>query len=276
MPFETIPPLERFTEVLPLSAILGLRFSDATTGAHVSDGLIVEARPLDSPFPWTAAVRTNSGNYSFRRLPRVSSASAVGSRPYLVQVRDRAERFLPIAFRIDLPLAESGIWQPTPPEEGALPAGVYLFSAPGRSIQSGWAVVRASLLDIDAGVPAAYAVAELTFENEVTVYGIADARGELLIAFPYPRFGMPLEADADEGGLITDQQWPATLRIRYQPAALVTPTWSGLPDTFSILNQGSAHFYPAAEAETEWDLILSYQRELVLRTEGFFELRIEP
>lgn len=275
MPFDTIPPLERFTEVVPLTAILGLRFSDATTGERVSADLLVEARPQDSDFLWTTAVRTNSGNWSFLRLPRVSTDSAVGSRPFVVLVRDRASRFLPTTFLVDLPLAESGIYQPTALEEGEVPAGIYLYAAPNRKIQSGWGVVRASLLDISSSAPAAHAVAELTFEDDSTVYGVADERGELLIAFPYPRFGMPLDPDA-QGGSILDQEWPFTLRVRYQPNALVTPTWSGLPDYFSIFNQGPAHVYPADVAETQWDLTLSYQRELVLRTEGFSELRVEP
>ena len=281
MAINPILDLTHFDEAVPLSSVLGIRFWDPVRDRAVTESLHVEARPLGRRRPWIKAVRTFSGSWSFPRLPGVAANALPGDHAFLVRIIDGGKRFLPVTFPVEVPLGYEGLWQPVTASPPASPSqadapGFYLFSAPGRPILPGWATIRARLWDLTQNGVAAFGVLEAELGDGPTVYGIADHRGEALVAFPYPRFGLPLTSPDNQGGNILDQQWPLTLRVRYQPNAVTYPSWSELPDFFSIRDQGPASFYPDAVPENQWEYTLSYQRELVLRTTGFSDLHVEP
>jgi hypothetical protein len=257
---------------------------------QVRDGLSVTARPELAPGPQVSAFRSGSGIYAFHRLPGMREweqgtrdllASPPETRRFWITVRDRRRRFLPLLFGVTLPLPRRGVYPAAlgdaPDLEDALP-GFYLVSAPTRPVAPGLTAVRARLVDHAGGRPAAFAVLRVGVAGE-NWGGIADARGDVAVLFPYPTVDVSLHT-SPPGMILTplhQQQWDLSVAVDYQPSALVYPDGSDLPELRSILQQSPANLWPAAggPAVADWTDSLSFGRELVLRTEPLSELWIE-
>jgi len=249
----------------------GVRFVDAALDAPVGDGLLVTARAESQPGSAITAFRTPSGHYAFSGIPGLHGVEypqhdddpmAAPPQRVAIEVQDRRGRFLGALFLVDLP--HRGLY---PSASGPL-AGLYLFSAPTRPPMPALAAVRAAI-ETAAGDAAAFAVLELELPGGAVHYGVADARGALLLQCPWPRFDMPpqrsLPAPVDE------QHWAVRVRVRHQPAAWRFAPGSNLPTLGSLFAQAFAEILPAAPGSLvvtvmERDEILVHGQELVLRS----------
>jgi hypothetical protein len=271
--------VERFSIIAPL----GIRFWDPAFDVPVDDGLTVTAYPDGARWPATNASRTPGGIYAFRGLPGLhhieyptGDPEGPGSLPaagrFQIEVTDRASRFLLVCFFVDAP--SNGVFPTglTSSSSIAAPPGFYLFSAPARSVTPLVAVVRAQLserLNQLNEQPAAYAVVEIDTPDGDTWIGLADDRGTVAVLFPYPTFARPsspsLPAPASQ------QSWPITVRVRYQPSVLSFLNGSTLPDLRSVLAQASAaiwtqHVSPPGELLASLPATLIFGQELTLRS----------
>jgi len=224
--------LEELTIVTPL----GVKFRDESTNAIVSDDLVVTLHPEGAPERKTRGVINRSGVFVFRNLPGMREVEqGAGDEAFwathppqfgfVLEVTDRAARFLPYAFALQLParrlltLPTASPFEPT----DALP----LFSAPSREAVEAMAIIRMELVDSVNHEPAAWALVEATTER-TTTRGLADERGRLMIAVPYPPPHIVL------GSLPSaDPAWSVDIAIRYARRAPV-PT---RPDFEDVLTQ---------------------------------------
>lgn len=134
----------RSLEQVSIIAPLGIRFWDPAFDVSVDDDLTVIAYPDGARRPATNAYRTPDGIYAFHGLPGLHNveypagdSDGPGSLPvasrFLIEVSDRAARFLPVSFFVDAP--SKGIFPTDLPLASTMTAlpGFYLFSAPTRS-----------------------------------------------------------------------------------------------------------------------------------------------
>lgn len=276
--------LERLTHF----TLLGIRFWDAALDRPVADGLTVTAWPTAAPRQVRRAVRTASGVYAFhglpgmRRLEQATAADILAASPpditsFVVAVADAQRRFFPVAFEVSLPLPDLGVFPTAVSTSPPGSPGFYLFSAPTRAPAPGLAVVRAQLVEAGSQQPAAYAVVEAEVRGH-THYAIADARGALALLFPYPLFVSALGASPPGGLPLAEQQWPLTLRVRYQPAAQAPLPGTPLPALASLFAQPAATIWPstAGTAVSQLTFDLLFGQELVLRTGAESTLWITP
>lgn len=284
---------ERVTNFTPL----GIRFWDSVSDKQVSDHLMIKAYPVTGFRPVINAFRTASGIYAFQGLPGmreienddsdgVPAVPLSGKKSFFIEVKDELERFLPIVFKVELPLPELGVYlyggavsvTGSPPLSSAgNPPGFYLFSAPTRTVSPGLAVIYATLEEESTGDPAAHAVIEAQVQGEDTSankwYGIADEKGCISILLPYPSIKVSLSNSPPESTaeLLKDQQWQLTLRVRYAPAELTYPTNGNdikIPYLESILKQSAGVIWtdlPGASKD-QWTEMLTFGKELILKT----------
>jgi hypothetical protein len=278
-------------ERVAIFTALGIRFWDMARDEAIRDGLHVTAWPPGRPDLARPAARAASGVFAFHRLPGMHSveypvaderanASPPSARRFVVRVADRSGRFLPAVFGVDVPYQGLFPTETVSPLTGNKPPGFYLFSAPTRRAGSSTAVVRAQLLDIDTGQPAAYAVLELAVPGPRAWYGVADERGAVAVHFPYPTFrgpvgGSPMSFPVDPGG----QRWAVTVRVRYAPALRVVPAGADVPELRSIFGQTAGVLWPTLQfgpsgpaGQLVSELVVG--EELVLRTDDGSELLV--
>jgi hypothetical protein len=281
--------LERITTFTPL----GIRFWDPVRNTQVSDGLTVTARPETLSGSVTRAFRTASGIYTFQGLQglhdveypeedTVIASSPPQTTPFIIEVQDQLQRFLPVVFRIELPLPYRGIFPTVLPNSppGGSPRGFYLFSAPTRSAAPGLAAVRGCLVEAFSRRPAAHAVLEVEINNGATWYGIADERGCIAVLFPYPTVRNVL-GTSPPGMLQTpllQQRWDSAIRVRYSPVTLAFTPGATTPDLRSILNQAPGGLWPTQTGPpfAELSVTLHYGQELVVRTDNLSVLVLSP
>lgn len=301
-----------------IRSMLGLRFRDAATERHVTDGLRVWVR-RQSGSSVTKAVRSASGAYVAQGLsglrPHERSATTVreGSIPYLVQVADRQERFVPVLLRVLLPTpasAPQGLYPvvETPSDQAAdepIEPMCYLFPAIHRVVPAGQTVVYADLAEAsshDEPEPAAYAVLEVQLDPEETDvngnnvpvwYGIANAEGRVAVQFPYPpsplaRLASASESNDDgpsngvngngtatEGLPLSARTWPLKVRVRYQPSALTTPSGADRPLLPTLFQQAYGTIQVDGSTSTEeWKKTIGYDTPLVLTSTDESVLRV--
>jgi hypothetical protein len=287
----TAGPVEpdRVTRVAPF----GVRFWDPVMSAPVGPGLVVTARPSAGGRAVTA-VPGPAGAFVLRGLPGLSEwergagdepfwQQVPDPTPYRVEVRDPAGRFLPLAFDAELPvrgLVTSACAAPAVPVP--LPAAqarvVPLFSAPGRPVPPGAAVVRAHLVarvnPATEPEPAAWALLIGTLPGAAprTTLGVADADGRVTLLVPHPEI-----PDAALGGepageaplvRLSDQTWPLDLAARFGGADPPVAT-DDIPDLCRLLDQRPADLIADDTAAPRTPLTqtaLRYGRETVLRT----------
>jgi hypothetical protein len=273
-------------EYITIYTLLGIRFWDPAREAEVTDGLWVTARPKGVKTPVVSAFRTAAGIYAFQGLPGLrddeypteadSPPGGSGERkPFTIEVWDRLGRFLPLAFAVELPSPDSGVYptasEKSPPEDK--PPGVCLFSAPTRSAIPGLATVRAQLCDLDNERPAAYAKLEVEIGKKKH-YGISDERGGSVILFPYPRL-INLSTGSPPNGRIPlhKQTWDITVRVYYDAMDVPAVRPGQVPLLSQIIGQNQNNIRVEGEtAVKQLPAKLTYGQELVLHTNGKSEL----
>lgn len=262
-------------------AWLGVRFWEHGFDRPVGEGLLVTAYALDSqgaPQTSVFSVRARpnpEGVYVFHTLPRAGGAAGppgAGAGAVAVEVRDPRGRFLPVVYVTDDPLNDSSLFLTAGSaiDPGAEEPRFYLFSSPARRVSPrAAAVVRAQLWDRTAARPAAYAVLEVSWDEQVW-YGLADERGSALVAFPYPP-APPSPGGAAPRGLY-EQRWELEARVRYQGGGDPLPALPGfgLPELGAIAGQPYAGIVPTEEGSPTDSITfsLAYGRETTLRTGG--------
>lgn len=273
--------MERQTIVAPL----GLRFHDAATGATVADGLMVVVYRASNPTRRVSAFPNRTGTFVLHHAPGLRRELELGAgdedywtklpppKPFVVEVRDTARRFLPFTFEVKLPARGIYRWElgpqgsPPPEEERSVP----LYSAPTRRPAPGMAVIRMDLWDALADKPAAWAVVEALIDAPpVTVRGFADERGRVALVFPYPEpppltQGSPPQSPPAAGSpSFTQQIWTIHLAARYVSRRT---TAQALPDLRDTLAQGSADLWADSERTRPLtEIALRYGRELVVQS----------
>lgn len=280
-----MPVLDTIRRYTPL----GLRFWDAATETRVTGGLRVRVWPEAAPQQVAHGRQTASGDvavHDIASLAPVEHTGDVGAVPpttYVVAVDDTLRRFMPIAFTVDLPRAESGFFTlarpESPPEE--TPPGIYLFSAPTRQVPTTLAVVRAFLEDAVSGGPAAFAAMYVELidgdvdgpPDDRRWTGMADASGVVQVLFPYPRVPpMPRASPPGEGRPLARQQWSLRIHVRYRPVAQDLRSGTHTPTLRSIFRQPPAALVvdasgaPGESATVE--AVLRYRIPTVVRTAG--------
>jgi hypothetical protein len=249
----------RVLERLTLTAPLGVTFHDAATGARVGAGLDVSIYAKASPALHVPMRANPSGVYVLHHAPGLSRDVEFGAgdeefwtrmnllppQTYVMEVVDLARRFQPFSLEIDLPVRGIFRWvsplDTSPPVSDA-PASIPLYSAPARRVPPGMAVVRADLFDATADAPAAWAAIEATYEGELIARGFADARGQLVLIFPYPppptfAVASPVESPpAPHSPPLFEQKWDITLHAGYagRPTGAVV---ADMPDLRATLGQ---------------------------------------
>lgn len=270
-------------ETVNIFTPLGIRFWDSVLDRQVSDNLIVKAYPGSAPGAVVDAFRTASGVYAFQGLPGMHEIERyegddfllpTPAKPFIIEVKDKLKRFLPMVFKVKLPLSYTGVYQGKEfaPDSGSPPSmedlpGIFLVSAPTRTPLTGLAVIHATLVEKNANKPAAFAVMEVKVEGEETRYGIADHRGCITIMFPYPTFKVPLSSSPPAN--IIQQEWELIIRVYYGPGELKYPDNMNIPYLEEIAKQGQGGIWTdlsklnSDEQSTE---VLTFGKELILKT----------
>lgn len=286
----------RVVDTVTRFAPLGVRFWDAALARPVTDGLRLTAWPAGTTGEGTPAFRTAAGVYAFHGLPGLRDVEwgeaptdgpgVLGTqRRFVVRVEDLEERFVPTAFEIDLPREERGVFPA--PEAGSFEAqaapGFFLFPRPERAVPATTARVFAQLEDEATGAPAAHAMLEVDLEGE-TYVGIADERGAVQVAFPYPAFRHTLAGSFPSGGTpLHEYGWPLTARVRWAPGGLPDSPEAGLPLLSAVSSQPFAAVYPEAPGSLPaldpvdaLDETLTFGRAAVLRSGAAGPLLLAP
>lgn len=295
--FDTYQPsLDRVRIDTPL----GFRFWDPILDRQITTDLQVFARPVARPASVVQAQQTLSANYAFHKLPGLSSftfadneSSPATTKPYIISVIDPSGQYTPITLEVSAP--HKGIFLLSKPlgSPNSVLKGVYLFSAPSRSIPRWYADVRGRLLNENTGLPAAYAVVKVSFINFAGIvfsyYGIAEKNGEFVVMMPYPTSDQLFQASpAGHGGVeFLTQSWNISIEVRYSPEmlfsppAMAAPSEHGLPDYCTVLSQENANIRSAisdAAGVSSMTVELIFNRQLILQTVGESEgrLRVTP
>jgi hypothetical protein len=297
-----------------IRSVLGLRFRDATTERPVAEGLQVTVRRKDGRGPPTRAVRTVSGAYvaqglaglrAYERVPADIpddfSEEQVKQTDYLVDVRDRRGRFVPVQMKAELPYMPKQkyrwlypVFDPPPEEEvageGPPEPTVYLFSGVQRPVPSGQAVVYADLVEKVEGAwaPAAHAMVEVQHDvrssgpggnsnrnqkQEEAWYGVADAEGRASVQFPWP-------STRQEGpSVLSGRKVPIHIRVYAKPD-LPALSRASRPLMGEIMTQADENPRPVYETPgtqtKKLERKLSYGEALILRTGDLSALRLAP
>ncbi|MCG8458736.1 MAG: hypothetical protein MI919_20850, partial [Holophagales bacterium] len=280
-----LPPLER----LPTTTILGIRFWDLITDTQVRDGLRVEAWPVPGLRPVRRAARTVADLWAFHGLPGLvgvehapkpdrrpapgspppsGSPPAPSRRPFVVRVLDQRRRFVPVAFRVELPLPYDGAFlgESVTSPVGETPRGFLLFSGHGRGPVAGHLAVRGELRDVASGEPAGHALIRVDPPGPGPArFGLADGSGRFAVHVPSPWPADSILGGSPPGGSppsspagspaapgaeipLDERAFPFTLRVFRRPggpgadpAARLDGT--DLPDLARLLAQPPAPVY---------------------------------
>ena len=241
--------LERISSFTPL----GIRFWDSSLDTEVSGGLIVAAWPAAQRPPRPVfARRSGSGIYHVSGLPGLRDFETADDpasvpappRQFVVSVMDREQRFVPVAFAVDLPLAYRGLF--LGPNSGIDPPlpGFELYPAPNRRRPTWLAAVRGELISAATGAAAAHAAVEVTAPDATVWSGIADAEGRFAVFLPWPavpsvpRSTPPAAPPASV--TLDDLSWQTSLQVRWDPAGLDALPGLLLPDAAEIMSQPAA------------------------------------
>ncbi|EXI67907.1 MAG: hypothetical protein AW08_01511 [Candidatus Accumulibacter adjunctus] len=283
---------DRITRV----ALFGARFLDTATGAPVAEGLRVSLFPTGRPEARADAFVTRGGMFARERIPGFGTLdfgngveivpdlgagdktywekAAAADRPYVVEVRDRLNRFLPVSFRTTIPTP--GPFGTGGPGSG-LPEARKLFSAPARLAPPSTAVLRAELrepksADYPDGRPLKHALFIVECGGKPAGTGIADGDGRAAVMFSYPE-----PPPTSRGAARNKFCWPISVKVYHaRLAAPAADRPSKLPDIEDLLAQEKDSLRLkvfkslAPDPVEELDVLkLELGQELVLRTSGW-------
>jgi len=201
----------------------GVRFVDAVTGLPVSRMLKVSA-------PNVRWIRNRSGDYVVALAPGLGAHTAafvappaappLGNVAVAITVSDPLGEYLPRRAVVTLPR------DPDPAhaaQGGSLfrPVGVPLYPAPVAPTAPGWAVVRVTVRGAtpESRLPGALLRVVQDGTERVLARGLADARGEALVAVP----GIPVTTFSAGPGPVLATQVAAHLQV-FAPAAGADPS----------------------------------------------------
>jgi hypothetical protein len=198
-----------------------VRFVDAVTGAEILSTLRVDApgvRWVRNLRGWFVAAQAPGLEAHTLPLDAPPAEPEPGAVPVTLRVTDPAGRYLPRMALLTLPR------DPDPANKDAagslfLPESVELYPSPVMRAAPGWAVIRVAAADAQ-GRPAAGALFRVLRKSGGGLLGrgMADARGEALVAVP----GIPVTTWDDEGqGGVLATEVEARLEVHYTPAAAI-------------------------------------------------------
>jgi hypothetical protein len=249
--------IERVTRVTPL----GVAFWDTTARRRVADGLLVRVFPLTAErvLPPVAVRLSGAGVFHASGLPGLEAfeggegdrqfwENLPPSRWFRLEMDDPYGRYLPIRTTLRIPRArglavpecEAELLPPgapaaSPPRATHLP----LFDAPGRTVPTGMASLRATLVDGATGESARSAVLEVREDGRFLGRGISDASGQVVVIFTYPQPALPpipASPPSSPPGPplparpLEEQSWELDIRVRYDGALVhETPPDSPTP-----------------------------------------------
>lgn len=268
--------IERYGRVAPL----GVRFRDALTASFVFEGLVCEAWNLAEPRRRARGFPNASGTFVWLDLPGVRErtfgrgdddywAAQIPALPFVVEVSDLYDRFLPFRFTVAAPAR--GLTALTCDTAGSPPGSAFVpvYSAPSRVPPGATVVIRAELFDPVANVPAAWAVVEAFILGRSIGKAISDGRGQLLLLAPYPE-PQPLPLTGGSASppatprQLWDQRWPVKFEVRYDRLEV---SGDELPDLCAVLQQRPAFAWRDAAMSVRLDATqLHYGRELRLES----------
>jgi hypothetical protein len=270
--------IERWARVAPL----GVRCRDLVTGSSIGD-LTVEAWPAAEPRRRIRAFTTAGGVYGWLDLPGLRDrgfgagddahwSSLPPPLPFVVEVTDDLDRFLPVRFTAQAPAR--GLWRLACESGVAPPAAldaVPLHSSPARVPPSGAAVIRSEIRDSRTGGPAAWAVIEARSAGRLLGRGVSDRQGRVLLLAAYPEplpppLGGASVSPPGAGRIpLWEQEWPVRIDVLYGP---ITPG-ADVPDLCQVLLQPPAVAWAdRGQAAPLAEVPLRYGQVLQVRTEG--------
>ncbi|HXH38588.1 MAG TPA: hypothetical protein VNN08_08165, partial [Thermoanaerobaculia bacterium] len=167
-------PVIDVQETLTLVTPLGVRFRDEATTTVIDDDLVVSVYPDGISELKTYGVVNRAGVFVFRGLQGMREvengagddafwAAHPPTFGFVLEVSDRAGRFLPYAYSLKLPVRRL-LTLPVPSpltQSDAMP----LFSAPSRQTPEVYGVIRAEIRDQVHDEPAAWALVEALTEQ---------------------------------------------------------------------------------------------------------------
>ena len=271
-------------EIVTAKTQLGIRFWDPVLDRQIRDGLSVTAQRINNVWPTYTATRTKSDIYTFHALQTLYNGEdepAEGSPPdsirYAITVRDRRERFLPVAWTVRLPLPYTGMYlsQSLISPDTLIPSGFLLFSSPSRLFGTDFCLLRGTLFDEVRRQPAAHALLKVNKGDGKSSFGISDEAGRFVIATAYPVVDMlPLQSPFVRASRSSfDQTWDFDFEVLYAPAHRIGVFNSLWPDYDSILNQPAAEIWPVMESQggtgmQQITVTVQYGRTFTFRTVG--------
>ena len=136
-----------------------------------------------------------------------------------ISVSDASLRYLPRRAQIQAPQVLTGV---------AAPQQVRLFPGPGSVVEPNWAVVRASIRSAaGAGLPFAVVRVSKTADDSVMATGVADRRGEALLAV----VGLGIQVSSSATDPVTETTTGVTIQAWFDPSVLDRPRgWIPNPD----------------------------------------------
>jgi hypothetical protein len=271
----SVQVLERFARVIPLS----VRCLDGATGAYVTGALSVEVYPNGEPDRRTRAIVNRASVFTFRNLPSLSRiergagdaafwAAEIPRYPFVLEVRDADDRFLPFRLDVLLPVRRIlGIAFNSPPssplasQTGSANQSLPIFSSPARPIPDAMGALRAEIVDSGTGAPAAWAVLEARGPGQPIATGLADGAGRVLLPLPYPKPIVTLGSPGSPSLPLTSQTWTIDFTVRYRRRAPAP----AIPDLVDVLTQPAATAWKdVARTTVRTQATLRFGRDLVL------------
>jgi hypothetical protein len=190
---------------------------DVITGLPVRASVTVEAEGL-------RLVRNRRGDYIIFGAARLEAhihafveppaTPTLEAKEFRLQVTDLSGRYLPRRSTLRLPR------NPDPAAANSIfaPAPVALYSAPAATTEISWGVLRATVREQDSRARLPWALVRVLHATTGTVLatGLADARGEALIAVP----GILITMPADDSGPVVTTELEIKLTVAFDGIAL--------------------------------------------------------
>jgi hypothetical protein len=239
--------MEHVTRVTPL----GLRMRDTATGSFVSWGLVAELAPAGQPDRRSVGIVNRADVFCFQNLPNLRDiefgagdaaywAAQTPRYPFVLSVRDTAQRFQPFTLNVLLPARRllgmainSPLTSPLTVQTASSIESLPLFSAPARPAPDGMGVLRAEIYDRVANEPAAWAVLEAKGLGQAAAIGVADELGRVMLPIIYPKPIVTLGSPGSPPLPITGQTWTVDVTVRYRRRTPVPAA----PDLSDLLTQ---------------------------------------
>jgi hypothetical protein len=202
------------------------RFIDAVVKTPITAPLRVEARGV-------RLIRNRSGLFVIAAAPGLGSTYTatfelpvppaaplpppVASVSVTITVSDPSGRYLPRRATVAVPRNPdpAAVDQPTSLFQ---PADVELFPSPTAAVATGWATIRVSVKQTgtQTGVPFAYVRVRRASDDGLLARGVADDRGEALVAVP----GIPVTLwNTTPGPSVVTNSVAAKLTAHFDPSA---------------------------------------------------------